>query len=161
MPRNTLDLFKVNADAERDGVWYRVSDEAKDGDPDMKVDFWVRVRRLGNSDYEQAMKKRALQEGRRMRHTGLNLNKADEIQLNALANHVLVDWKNYYEDGKEIPYTPEKCRSVLLAAPDLRRLIEDVATDVELFKDQVMSEQEGNSESGTAGNSTTETAKSS
>lgn len=138
--KNSLSMFRTDPHIEQAGVEFRVTET----DPTGKDDFYIQVRRLGNPDYDAELKRTALQTGKRMRHAGINMGEVDKLATKAMARHILVGWRGLVIDDKPVPYSVEKAEELLSTVPDFRRLVEDVANDINLFRQTTMAEQEGN-----------------
>lgn len=137
--KNTFDIFKTDRTKEQQGVEFRVTET----DPTGKDDFYIRVRRLGNPEYHAALQQVAVTKGRRMRHAGVDVAAMDKMSIEIMARHILVGWRGFHENGVEVPYSPAKAEE-LLANADFRRLVEDVASDMQMFRDQELGAAEGN-----------------
>lgn len=77
----------------------------------------------------------------------LDAETQSKILCQALAKHVLLDWKNvsFTEDGSETAYTAELAYEALLSNPELLSFVQDKALDISNFKADKQEEELKNS----------------
>lgn len=133
-----LSKFKADRTAEDEGVWV-----ALDGD-----DSGARVKlaRIGNRRYREAMQRRMKPFRRALRAGTLEEATAERVTAEVLAETVLLDWQDLALDGAALAYSPDRARELLLdpALRDFRDLIVEMATDIELYRQQDQEEAEKN-----------------
>lgn len=141
-----LSRFKADRSAEDDGVWVALdgSDAAS-----------VKLARIGNRRYREAMQRRMKPYRRALRAGTLDEATAERITAEVLAETVLLDWRDLTLDGKALTYSSENARDVLNdpALRDFRDLIVEMASDIELYRQQDREEAEKNSPPSSAGTS--------
>jgi len=125
-----LDSIRIDLKKSEDGIWV-----------DYEGDIKLLIARKPNPRYEDAL------------HTLIEklnraITKEDDIDLTrqAVAQCVLLGWKNLCEGGKEIPYSTEKALE-LLRDPSLRDLYEFVlvsAHDREAYRKKTVKRQAKN-----------------
>ena len=142
-----LSKFKADRTAEDEGVWV-----ALDGD-----DSGARVKlaRIGNRRYREAMQRRMKPFRRALRAGTLEEATAERVTAEVLAETVLLDWRDLALDGAALAYSPDRARELLLdpALRDFRDLIVEMATDIELYRQQDQEEAEKNLPPSSAGKS--------
>ena len=81
-----------------------------------------------------------------IRSEGIEIN--EKIAVEQMANGVLVDWKNIFDDdGKEMPYSVATCKSLLAKLPELRLAIAGASLDMDNFRTETRNDVLGNSSS--------------
>ena len=128
MSMNLDDLF-IDEEVGQSGIW---------------VDFYsgskLKLASTENAQYKAYLAKLA-------RKHRLQLDQANddstgliqEITAEAMAKHVLLDWRNVTLGGEQnAKYTPEKGKLALLNAPKLREFVSEQASDSSNFKKQLV-----------------------
>jgi len=141
--------FKSDRSAEDDGVWVALDGSAA-GDGAS-----VKLARIGNRRYREAMQRRMKPYRRALRAGTLEDATAERITAEVLAETVLLDWRDLELDGTPLAYSPERARELLLdpALRDFRDLIVEMASDIELYRQQEQEEAEKNLPPSSAGTS--------
>ncbi|UUX51806.1 hypothetical protein NUH88_08905 [Nisaea acidiphila] len=141
-----LSRFKSDREAEDDGVWV-----ALDGSENASV----KLARIGNRRYRDAMQRRMKPFRRALRAGTLEEATAERITAEVLAETVLLDWRDLTLDGRALTYSPERALSLLLdpALRDFRDLIVEMASDIELYRQQDQEAAEKNLPPSSAGTS--------
>lgn len=142
-----LSKFKADRTAEDEGVWV-----ALDGDDNGAQ---IKLARIGNRRYREAMQRRMKPYRRALRAGTLDEATAERVTAEVLAETVLLDWQDLALDGVALAYSPDRARTLLLdpALRDFRDLIVEMATDIELYRQQDQEEAEKNSPPSSAGKS--------
>lgn len=132
-----MDLNNVRIDPlkEAEGAWITIDDETS-----------VKVARMFNVNYVAALEKVAKTRNiSPANRTSLIMGEAragEESQedkdalTRVIADTILLDWKGLKIDGKDVPYSPEKCFEVL-ANPDyleFRRFVLTASDNAEYFR---------------------------
>jgi hypothetical protein len=130
-----ISKFRTNADAEIDGVWVPVGEGLE-----------LRVARIGNPRYKAMIRNAGKSQRMATQLTGnIDMDAIEELTLKAIANHVLLDWKNLEDDdGDQIPYSVDKAME-LLQIQDFRSIVEAIASDAQHFRDSDLEATKGNS----------------
>ena len=130
-----LSKFKADRTAEDEGVWV-----ALDGDD---TGARVKLARIGNRRYREAMQRRMKPFRRALRAGTLEEATAERVTAEVLAETVLLDWQDLALDGAALAYSPDRARELLL----------EMATDIELYRQQDQEEAEKNLPPSSAGRS--------
>ena len=126
--------FQTDATKEAEGVWIPVVE-----------DLQLLIARMNNPKFEEAVRKLSKPHLRQIRRGTFSSDREKEIVQRALANHVLLGWKNLEDnDDKPIEYSKEKAYELLGQSRDFYDMVMDYANDAELFKQEEMEEAEGN-----------------
>ena len=131
-----LTQFQGDVAREEQGVWVEYA---------AGVEF--RIARLNNPAYQKCLRKLLKADGRRFRRRRPTDENAEKLTNRALAQHVLVDWRNLEdEDGSPIPYSVEKALEILSDPQyhDIRDFVVEVATDSDVFAAEEREDAEGN-----------------
>ena len=148
--KTTLGQFKTDPKTSTDGVWVNyVSGEIELNPDDVTEELLLKVARVGNPSYQAALLKAGSSAGRT---GGSKVEIADHVARLAIAQHVLLDWKNLFDGDEEngfvpVPYSLQKSRE-LCTAPEYRDFYEAViglSRDAELFQVQSTKDAVGNS----------------
>jgi hypothetical protein len=75
------------------------------------------------------------------KRTGISEALSERVGVEAMADHILMDWKNITENGVILPATRENKIRLLTDYPDFRDEIFHLSRDPDLFKEE---EQEKN-----------------
>jgi hypothetical protein len=59
---------------------------------------------------------------------------SSDILCRAMADHILLDWRDVEADGKAVPYTKEAAYRALKEHDELRSFVQEVAMDITYFK---------------------------
>lgn len=108
---------------------------------DLTATSYVVVARIGNRRFKERY--RELPQGVRMRLESGDLdehNEGDLLTCEILADTILLDWGGFTENGKEVPYSKEAARDMLLKYPDFRSMIWRNADDRKTFAKKMEAE---------------------
>lgn len=137
MKTNLDRIFKTDADVEKTGVWFMVSDE---------TGFLVLPFRPTNSRMKAAMATHFKPFARQIDLGTLDSEKEREIMVKIFVNACLVDWKGVEIEGKITPFSKEVAIGFLMRLPELYSTLIDYASDFKNFKEEFEEQQElGNS----------------
>ena len=122
--------FKTDPKIEEKGVWIDYGDGVK-----------VKIARAGGAN--AAFKKAVERHARKYRHqlrTGLMpADKADAVLREVFADTVILDWEGVTdEDGNVLEFTRENVVKVLEDLPDFFQDLQEQASNIELFKAEVL-----------------------
>lgn len=144
-----MDVSKLGPSAaDTEGVWFEWVDPYTGvHEPDARVKvaserspaYAEAVRKLTNEQVEKLA-------GGRRRNRGKGLGEGmQRAQRQAVADHLVLDWQGFTENGEPLPCTPENKRK-LCEIDAFREFILDCANDYAAFDDEAL----GNSASGRA-----------
>ena len=108
---------------EEEGVWIQMGDGAE-----------VRVARLGNKQYMEAIRRLSTKHKVAARNNKLSEEVTLDVTVNAFAEAILLEWKGFKENNKALPYTRENAVRLLKEYPDFREDIAAIAANMENFK---------------------------
>ncbi len=122
------------------------------------TDIRLKIRRMGNQDYQKAFVEVARARRREIKFSGGLADPPKSLQAPLLGKHILVDWENMGErndEGKlvDIPYSSTKATEILLKErfDELYQFVVEVANDSQGYLDQSVVEDAGNSRSSSNG----------
>lgn len=126
--KNWNKTFNTDGDKELNGV-----------DVPLGEGFVIRVARVGNKNAARLFQELASAPDVAMarRAGALTEVKEREIMMEVYARTILVGWTGLTDDGKDVPYSPEKAKE-LLAVPDFLRVVQDFAQTQENFRRQAV-----------------------
>lgn len=136
-------ISRLKADPQREveGVWVDVYDGLR-----------LRVARLTNPHFREAVRKQGRKHQLSMRRGLVDDAQLDDITRVAVAKYVLLGWENLVDDNdKPIPYSPEKALEIFKESPDFYDMVIEYANDITLFKDAVAEDAKGNSSTSSNG----------
>ena len=138
-PTSIFALFGTDVDASENGKWFH--NFAGTG-IDLKITRF-------SSRKAQRARLRAVESYKRFLKDGVFPDEINEkIAIEQMANGVLVDWKNIFDDdGKEMPYSVATCKSLLAKLPELRLAIAGASLDMDNFRTETRNDVLGNSSS--------------
>lgn len=131
-------MFVTSRTLEIDGVWH-----------DLGAGVKIKVARIGNPEYNAALRKlaqphkglarRAVDSDEGLEESDLNVFR--DIEARCLAEHVLVDWSGFTEtddvDSDVVEYSVERALKYIKESDDFRKLLTDLASKPNNFKDTV------------------------
>jgi|15BtaG_2_1085339.scaffolds.fasta_scaffold05189_5 hypothetical protein len=128
---------------------------------DCGADLHLKVARLGNPEYEEALRKAGKPFMRQMRLGTMKIEDMEKLAMKCVADHVLQDWKGLEEDdGTVIKFSSKKALEIFREYPEFYSIVKDVSGEAELFRSDEMEEASGNSEATCDSNSNGESTKS-
>jgi hypothetical protein len=117
-----LSDFKTDLKAEEEGVWVPYGGG-----------FEVKLGRIGNRRFKEFMMKKGKPHMRKLSSGSMDLDIADTLMRDAIAETILLDWKGLLDDdGKPIPFSKEEAKKAL-AIEDFYKEIFAMAQERELF----------------------------
>ena len=131
--------FATNEQLEQDGVWVEIGEGTQ-----------LLIARLGNEKYEKYLRKLGRPYLTQLRYSG-DAKLIQKLAIKAMSHHVLLDWKNLQEKGKDIPYSHETAERLLTDYHGLYRVVSEMSQETTLFRAQELEEAEGNSEAVSSG----------
>lgn len=142
-----LSRFKTDTAREDEGVWTTI---------DASSDAQIRLARIGNRRYREAMARRLKPYRRALRAGTLDESVTERITAEVLAETVLLDWRGLTADDAPLPYSRETARDLLLnpAYRDFRDLVVELAGELDLYRERDLQEAEKNSATSCDGSST-------
>lgn len=135
-----LNVFSTNPDKEVEGVWEDFGDGAR-----------VLIARIGNKKFLEAYGKIPKGMQRMLERNILSDGKADELICGVMAETIILDWEGVADDGKEVSYSLENVKAMLLKHPNFRQLIWEIAQEAQRFHDEEKATTVKNSKSVSAG----------
>lgn len=126
---------RIDVDKSTDGVWIDIDTTTK-----------IKLARFLNSKHK-AFVDRAMKPHKRVSRVG---NVDDEIinkiEIEALANCVLLDWKGLTVKGKDIKYSVKKAIEFLSdpALPQFITLVRELSTDMTNFHEEILEDSAKN-----------------
>ncbi len=117
--------FGTDKVKEEAGVWVSLGDGAE-----------VLVARLTNKSYVAAIKRLTMPHRVALRNRSLPEDLNFDITIKAMAEAVLLDWKGFQENGKNLAYNREAAERLLKDYADFREQIAGIASDMDNFKSE-------------------------
>lgn len=115
--------YGTDKQKEEEGVWVKMGEGAE-----------VRVARLGNKQYLEAVRRLSSKHKVASRNNKLADEVTLDVTVNAFAEAILLEWKGIQENGKNLPYTRENAARLLKEYADFREDIAAIAMNMENFK---------------------------
>lgn len=133
-----LTRFKADPQLEDEGVWTSI---------DAGTGARIKIARIGNRRYREAMTRRLKPYRRALRNGTLDERVTEQITAEVLAETVLLDWQGLTDGGTPLTYSAEAARNLLCDArfKDFRDLVVEMASDLELYRQQDLRDAEKNS----------------
>lgn len=135
-----ISQFKTDRKAELAGVWKAIGDGAE-----------VLVARAGNPRHRMASRRAYRPHLAQVRAGTLDAEVSDRIEAEIIAETILLGWKGLQDErGQEIPFSRSAAAQLLTDYPDFRRLVADLADDMEAFRAELLEDAAGKSGSGSS-----------
>ena len=129
-----LSAMRTDSTKEVEGAWI-----------DCEEGLRLKIARHGNVKYDEAIRTLSVPYQRRLMNNTLSQATMEEIECKAMANHILKGWENLQDDdGKEIPYTPEKAFELLTTVRDFFKMVRALAQNADNYRTEVIKEAVGN-----------------
>jgi len=119
-------LFGTDQNKEKEGVWQDMGDGLK-----------MRIARIGNPNYQKRFQALSKPHRRALRRGTLSDEIAEQLLIKCLAETIVLDWEGVEENGSTIPYSVDNAIRVLTDYPDLRNYVNDIANEMEGYKEDV------------------------
>ena len=142
-----LNRFKADTALEDDGVCITV---------DAASGCRLKIARIGNRRYREAMARRLKPYRRALRAGTLEDPVTERITAEVLAETVLLDWRGLERGGSAVAYSREAAAAILSdpAYKDFRDLVVELASDQEAYRERDLEDAEKNFGTSSAGSST-------
>ena len=133
-----LSLFETDANKSKDGVWCPIDAVTN-----------LRIARYGNAKFKRYLEREMKPYKRLIDKGALKEETADKILAGAIASTILVDWENMEYNGEPLAYSHEAAVKILLDPKlrDFRDVVVELSQDMQLFKEEEVEEDAGNSQS--------------
>mgnify|MGYP003109671215 CR=1 FL=1 len=136
MPLN-LSQFKTDGAREIEGVWVDAGSGCE-----------LCVARMNNPKYEEELRRLGKPYLRQIRMNTIEPSTLEALTIKASARALLKGWKGLEdEDGKAIEFSVAKAEEIMTEYRDFYRMVQELAQEQELFKQEVTEESAGNSPS--------------
>lgn len=129
MKTNLDTLFKTDSKAEKEGIWFEISDTAA-----------FKVRRFGGQNSPRVKAALALKYKpftRQIEAGTMPQERELKIFAEVFIDSSVVDWRGIEIDGKEVEFSKEKCLELFTSMPDLFDAIHKYASDLSTYKEQL------------------------
>jgi len=110
---------------EKEGVLHDLGDGLK-----------IRIARIGNPNYQKRFEALSKPHRRALRKGSLSNEIAEELLIKCMSETIVLDWEGIEENGVEIPYSRENAVRILTDYHDLREHINDIANEMEGYKQE-------------------------
>lgn len=124
--------FKQDINKAEQGSWVDIGDGAK-----------VKIARIGNKNYQDRVMELLKPYKQSIRNKTVSDRVIEDVINIALAETVLVGWEGFKDDnGEEVPYNKGNALKYLQdpAYADFRTLINDLANEIEVFRQEDMAD---------------------
>lgn len=129
-----LSEFNVNDTLALEGQWVPISQDAQ-----------LRIAKFNNEKYRDFVKKKMKPYRSAMRAGSVDEDLVQEIVIQGMARHVLLDWKGLTEKGEALPYSQARAEELLRKMEPFRDLVMSLSQDAQLFQEVETEEAEKNS----------------
>lgn len=128
MKSNLDKLFKTDADLEKNGVWFELSEE---------TGFLLRPFKSQNPRVKAAMAQHYKPYARLIELGTLEIEKQNEINIKLFINACLVDWKGVEIDGAVVACDKDNALKLFLALPELFQTLWKHVNDYQNYKEEL------------------------
>ncbi len=113
-----IKITPVDSTAANDGAWtnYRGVD--------------LRIARANNDNFKKTFMRLARPYRKDIAQDNLDEKISESIMCEAIADAVLVDWKNFSINGTEVPYSRANAIALLKNDADCRKFVQDFSADL-------------------------------
>lgn len=94
------------------------------------------VARAGNTKFKAAFRRTTKPYRNEIDNGKLDEETSERLIAEAMAEGVLVGWKNFIVDGKEIKYSVENAVDLLTSDPDCYDFVSDFSKDIDNYLEQ-------------------------
>lgn len=129
-----LDSYNIDDKLSVEGKWVPIGKNAE-----------LKIARLNNESYREFIKKKLKPYKSAMRAGAVDDDLLNAVVIQAMARHVLLDWKGLKEKGKPLVYSIEECERVLKEKEQFRELVAALANDADLFREAELEDGTKNS----------------
>lgn len=130
-----LGQLRTNPQAQEDGVWVEIGEGAS-----------LLIGRMNNRKYAKKLTALLKPYERQVQMGTLADDKAEDLLAEAYSFGILLDWKGIEFEGKAVKYSRAKAKQLLLdpTLKDFRQLVEDLAGQQKLYRDEAIEEDTKN-----------------
>jgi len=115
--------FDVNQNLETEGVWENLGDGA-----------WLLVARAGNDNFNNEYNKIPRTVRRKIENPPKGSeHMRDEKICELMAKTILLDWRGLADEGKEVKYSQENAKKLLVKYPEFRDFVFQLSNDPNRF----------------------------
>ena len=116
-----LKITPVDSNAEINGVWtnYRGVD--------------LLIARANNINFKSCFRKVTKPYEKQMEDGSLGEEKSSDLLCTALADSILLSWRNFIIEAKEIEYSKINAKNLLMNDPDCREFIINFSNEIDNF----------------------------
>jgi hypothetical protein len=116
--------FLRDEEREEGGVWVEIAEGLE-----------IKIAALGSVKFEQHLRRISKRHRVAARRGVLSEETAEDLMKQAMARHVVLDWRNLQdEDGSDVPYSEAAALEYLRSSRKFFRLVRDIATDEATFR---------------------------
>lgn len=119
-----LDSYKIDDKVSVEGKWVPIGKDAE-----------LKIARLNNEPYRDFIKKKLKPYKSAMRAGAVDEDLLNAVVVQAMARHILLDWKGLKESGQPLVYSIEECERILKEKEQFRELVASLANDADLFRE--------------------------
>lgn len=119
-----LDSYNIDDKLSVEGKWVPIGKDAE-----------LKIARLNNEPYRDFIKKKLKPYKSAMRAGAVDDDVMTNVVIQAMARHILLDWKGLREKGEPLVYSLETCERVLRDKEQFRELVATLANDADLFRE--------------------------
>jgi len=119
-----LELSSLFTDPEKEntGVWVKYASG-----------FEVKIARLNSKKYKEFMLRIGKDRARSFENKTMDPDEADNIMREAIAETILLDWRNMYDNGKPVPFSKELALEIMKKSYDFYKELFHLCQERELF----------------------------
>lgn len=93
----------------------------------------LKIARAGNERFSRSFMNASRPHRKDIERNALDNGTAEKILCEALAEGILVDWKNFVIDGEELQYSKANASELMKQDPDCREFVQEFARDLNNF----------------------------
>lgn len=130
-------LFKTNENLETEGIWIDYGTSGR-----------IKIARAGgqNTAYNKALQKAAKPYEAALKHKRMDTKTAEKISRQVFVEHVILGWEDICdEEGNELEFSVASVNKLLDDLPELYNDLVAQASDMALFREEVLENNLGNS----------------
>lgn len=116
-----LRITQIDDKAAQDGTWTEYRGVS------------LKIARSNNERFAQSFLRGSRPYRKEINANALDNKIAERILCEALAEGILVDWKDFVIEGQEIPYSVENATSLMRDDPDCREFVQEFSKDLNNF----------------------------
>jgi len=127
--------FKTDIELENKGTWVEVGNGCE-----------LLLGRVGGDNYNKVFGEISKPYRLQIRTSTLSDADADSILTESIARAVLLDWKGLFIDEEELEYSVDNAIKVLTEYKDFKKLVTELASDIEQYRVSEEEQASGNLE---------------